>query len=64
MTTVRTVAGSQPVFITAQKPHAVVELKIGKESTALRVSEARVLAYAILSAAEEVESALDDAPAS
>jgi hypothetical protein len=59
MTTVRGITGgSQPVIVSAKQ--AVVELRIGTENASLPASQARLLAYAILSAAEDAETESKD----
>jgi hypothetical protein len=62
MSTTRVVtdAQSHPVVITAKPALAVVELMIGSQHAPLAPRQARILAYAILTAAEEAEAGFQE----
>ena len=62
MSTIRTITDGrlQPVCVTAKPAKAIIELTIGSQNAALPPSQARLLAYAILSAAEEVEAGIQE----
>jgi hypothetical protein len=62
MSTIRTITDgrSLPVFITAKPALAILELAISGQSVSLSPRQARILAYAVLSAAEEVEAGVQE----
>jgi hypothetical protein len=62
MSTIRAITDEQLqlVIVTAQPLRAVIELTIGGRHASLPSRQARMLAYAILSAAEEVDAGIQE----
>ena len=62
MSTIRAITDErlQPVLVTARPLTAVIELTIGDRHASLPSRQARLLAYAILSAAEEVDAGIQE----
>jgi hypothetical protein len=58
MSTIRAITDSllRPVVVSAKPALAVIEVTIGGQNASLAPRQARILAYAILTAAEEVDA--------